>query len=205
MTDSLPRTGADQEPQSWSPFHRECYVALHGAGEGIAHSVHLALTKDAADTTIKFAVSAALGAGFSYLSRAPMGQMAATVAGVSFLYSFGKDAWHQAVPTWKAIQDAGSSAANIEKDTHIVAAAVGPLAVDFAVTTAGGVAGGSIMSGARSLKFMGSQSELLSQRIAPSPSIMMTELQPPHAVQNAAPLQAIEPPMQPVPARSSGK
>ena len=139
MLDSKQSALLSQEAQTWSPLHRECYVALTGAEQGIAHSLHDAITTDLQATKVKLVVSAGLGAAFSGLSaRSGWGELAVAAATGSFLYAAAKDAYNRAIPTWNAIQDAGSTAANLDRDRTIVAATVGPFAVDWAITAAGG-------------------------------------------------------------------
>lgn len=129
-----------QEPVT-EKLHREAELLFGGLGDGLKSSAQAALEAPL-ETAGKVGISAAVGYGLTAMQgRAGMVRLAAEVGGLALGYAFVKDVASRASITSEAFVDTWHSGQNQARNREIVASTLGPFVFDFAITSAGGLAG----------------------------------------------------------------
>ncbi|HEY9786868.1 MAG TPA: serine protease [Candidatus Obscuribacterales bacterium] len=120
---------------------REAQVIFVGTGKGIAQAAEHAVTHPA-ETGVKVGVGWLTGAAMTAMqTRVPRLRPVALVATAAFGTAFLVDVGVRAGEVWGALKDTAGSPENLDKNTDIVASAVGPAIVDGALMTVGGYGG----------------------------------------------------------------
>lgn len=140
-TNLIDRSSAlSQEPIA-EKLRREADLVFGGLGDGLKSSAQAALEAPF-ETAGKVGISAAVGYGLTAMQgRAGMLRLAAEVGGLALGYAFVKDVASRASVTSEAFVDTWHSGQNQARNREIVASTLGPFAFDFAITSAGGLAG----------------------------------------------------------------
>jgi len=123
---------------------REAMLILGGSAEGI-RAAALKAVHNPEDSACKIGLSALLGGGLALAQgRAGMLRLGAEVVGLGLTASFGLDAAGRIGVVAHAMTDTWRSDKNLAKNTALVAATVGPLVVDSALMSVGGLAGAKL-------------------------------------------------------------
>ncbi len=173
-------------------LRREADLLGGGLLDGLKSSCNDALANPL-ETVEKVGASAALGYGLTALQgRAGMVRLAAEVGGLALGYAFVKDVASRVSVTSEAFIDTWHSGENQDRNRQIVAGTFGSFAVDFALTSAGGMAGVGI---AKNTSWLG-RSEGLRQTAQQVIGAQKLELVPRYkAVQVEAGAQRVELPV----------